>query len=127
MDTKTRIKELMDARGWTIYELSKRSGLSQTTISNMWKRNTEPTIPSLRAMQWFRNYALAVFRGRRYGGAHPGTKGILYTLGCIIHRTKRNTDESGQLDEINSHIKITEPQAFSACGFLYVLLRNCIA
>jgi len=50
MDTKIRIKELMDERGWTIYELSKRSGLAQTTISNMWKRNTEPTIPSLRAM-----------------------------------------------------------------------------
>ena len=50
MDAKTRIKELMDERGWTIYELSKRSGLAQTTISNMWKRNTEPTIPSLRAI-----------------------------------------------------------------------------
>lgn len=50
MDTKKRIKELMDERGWTIYELAKRSGLSQTTISNMWKRNTEPTIPSLRAI-----------------------------------------------------------------------------
>jgi len=50
MDTKSRIKELMDERGWTIYELSKRSGLAQTTIANMWKRNTEPTIPSLRAL-----------------------------------------------------------------------------
>lgn len=50
IDTKKRIKELMDERGWTIYELSKRSGLAQTTISNMWKRNTEPTIPSLRAL-----------------------------------------------------------------------------
>lgn len=50
MDAKERIKELMDERGWTIYELSKRSGLAQTTISNMWKRNTEPTISSLRAL-----------------------------------------------------------------------------
>lgn len=50
MDTKRRIKELMDERGWTIYELPKRSGLAQTTISNMWRRNTEPTIPSLRAI-----------------------------------------------------------------------------
>ena len=32
MDAKKRIKELMDERGWTIYELSKRSGLAQTTI-----------------------------------------------------------------------------------------------
>ena len=50
MDAKARIRELMDERGWTIYELSKRSGLAQTTISNMWKRNNEPTIPSLRAI-----------------------------------------------------------------------------
>ena len=50
MDTKTHIKELMDERGWTIYELAKRSGLAQTTIANMWKRNTEPTLPSLRAI-----------------------------------------------------------------------------
>lgn len=50
MDTKKRIKELMDERGWTVYELAKRSGLAQTTISNMWRRNTEPTLPSLRAL-----------------------------------------------------------------------------
>ena len=50
MDTKKRIKELMDERGWTVYELAKRSGLAQTTISNMGRRNTEPTIPSLRAL-----------------------------------------------------------------------------
>lgn len=50
MDTKSKIKVLMDERSWTVYELAKRSGLAQTTISNMWKRNTEPTIPSLRAI-----------------------------------------------------------------------------
>ena len=50
MDAKTRIQELMEERGWTIYELAKRSGLAQTTISNMWKRNTEPSSPSLRAI-----------------------------------------------------------------------------
>lgn len=37
MDTKSRIKELMDEREWTICELSKRSGLAQAPISNMWK------------------------------------------------------------------------------------------
>ena len=47
MDTKERIMQLMEQRNWTIYELSKRSGISQTTLSNMWKRNTEPSIPTL--------------------------------------------------------------------------------
>ena len=50
MDTKKHIKEMMDERGWSIYELSKRTGIAQTTLSNMWKRNTEPTIPTLRAI-----------------------------------------------------------------------------
>lgn len=50
MDTKQKIKEMMEERNWTVYELSKRSGLAQTTLANMWKRNTEPTIPTLRAI-----------------------------------------------------------------------------
>ena len=47
MDTKQRIKELMHERGWTMYELAKRSGIAQTTLTNMWNRNTEPSIPTL--------------------------------------------------------------------------------
>ncbi len=50
MDAKEKIQQLMRERGWTIYELAKRSGLSPTTISNMYRRNTQPTIPSLEAM-----------------------------------------------------------------------------
>ena len=50
MDAKEKIQQLMRERGWTIYELAKRSGLSPTTISNMYRRNAQPTIPSLEAM-----------------------------------------------------------------------------
>lgn len=50
MDAKTRIKELMNERGWTVYELAKRSGLSQTTLANLWKRNNEPSLPTLRTL-----------------------------------------------------------------------------
>lgn len=50
MDAKTRIKALMDERGWTVYELAKRSGLSQTTLANLWKRNNEPSLPTLRIL-----------------------------------------------------------------------------
>ena len=50
MDAKEKIQQLMRERGWTIYELAKRSSLSPTTISNMYRRNTQPTIPSLEAM-----------------------------------------------------------------------------
>ena len=50
MDLQGKIRELMDARGWTIYRLSKESGVSWSTIRNMFNRNTEPTIPTLEAL-----------------------------------------------------------------------------
>lgn len=50
MDAKTRIKELMKQKNITEYRLSKLSGLSQSTISNIFNRNTEPTLPTLEAI-----------------------------------------------------------------------------
>ncbi len=50
MDLQGKIRELMDARGWTIYQLSKESGVSWSTIRNMFNRNTEPTVPTLEAL-----------------------------------------------------------------------------
>lgn len=40
----------MEQRGWTEYKLAKESNLSQSTISNMFARNTLPTIPTLEAI-----------------------------------------------------------------------------
>ncbi|TCL57616.1 Cro/C1-type helix-turn-helix DNA-binding protein [Kineothrix alysoides] len=50
MDAKLRIKQLMDDRGWSDYRLSQEAGLSQSTISNIFKRNNAPTIPTLEAI-----------------------------------------------------------------------------
>lgn len=50
MDILARLEELMAERGWSSYQLSKRSGLSQTTISAILKRNTCPSIPTLLAV-----------------------------------------------------------------------------
>ena len=47
MDTKARITELMIRHGWSEYRLAKESGLSQSTISNMFSRNTMPSISTL--------------------------------------------------------------------------------
>jgi len=48
LDARERIQQLMEERNWTIYRLAKESGLSQTTISNIFKRNNEPSIPTLK-------------------------------------------------------------------------------
>ena len=47
MDVNVRIRELLNERNWTEYKLAKESGLSQSTISNIFKRNTVPSISTL--------------------------------------------------------------------------------
>ena len=50
MDVKAKLRELMDARGWSYYRLAKESGVSWSTIRNMFQRGTEPTVPTLEAL-----------------------------------------------------------------------------
>lgn len=50
MDAKQKLQELMDQRGWSYYRLAKESGISWSTIRNMFKRGTEPTLPTLEAL-----------------------------------------------------------------------------
>ena len=50
MDVITRIRENMESRGWTEYRLAKEAGLPQTTIANLFRRNTLPSLPTLEAI-----------------------------------------------------------------------------
>lgn len=47
MDVHERLMELLDERGWSEYRLARESGLSDSTIHNIYKRNTSPSIPTL--------------------------------------------------------------------------------
>lgn len=47
MDVLARIDELREARGWSEYQLSVESGLTQSTISSWYRKNMLPTLPSL--------------------------------------------------------------------------------
>lgn len=47
MDVKNRLQELMDERGWTIYKVAKEADIPWSTVRNMFKRNTEPSIMTL--------------------------------------------------------------------------------
>ncbi|MBD5458607.1 MAG: helix-turn-helix transcriptional regulator [Lachnospiraceae bacterium] len=40
----------MAEREWTAYRLAKESGLSHSTISNMFSRHTAPSVPTLEAI-----------------------------------------------------------------------------
>ena len=47
MDVKERLQQLMDERGWTIYKVAKEADIPWSTVRNMFKRNTEPSIATL--------------------------------------------------------------------------------
>lgn len=50
MDVTARVRELMDARGWTIYRVAKEAGIPWSTVRNMFKRNTEPSVATLESI-----------------------------------------------------------------------------
>lgn len=47
MDTHARLRQLLRGRGWTEYKLSKECGLAQSTIGNIFRRNTVPSVATL--------------------------------------------------------------------------------
>lgn len=50
MDVLARLKDLQKEYGWSDYYIAKKAGLSQTTVSNAYKRNTVPGIYTLEAI-----------------------------------------------------------------------------
>lgn len=50
MDVLGRIEQLMDQRGWSAYRLCKESGLAQSTLSHVFRKDSEPTISTLEAI-----------------------------------------------------------------------------
>lgn len=47
MNVLDKIKQLQKERGWSTYKLAYESYLTQSTLSNMYARNTCPTIDTL--------------------------------------------------------------------------------
>lgn len=47
MDVNARLRQLLQERGWTEYKLSKKCGLAQSTIGNIFRRNTVPSLATL--------------------------------------------------------------------------------
>ena len=50
MDAKARIHKLMAERNWSEYRLAIEAGLSQSTIANIFNRNTTPSIVTIEAI-----------------------------------------------------------------------------
>ena len=50
MDVLGKLRRLLEERGWTDYQLAQISGLHESTISNIYRRNNVPTIVTLEAI-----------------------------------------------------------------------------
>ncbi len=50
MDVHAKLRLLMKKRGWSEYRLAKECGLSQSTLANIFRRNTMPSITTLEAI-----------------------------------------------------------------------------
>lgn len=47
MDCLARIKDLLEERHWTMYQLAQKAEIPQSTLTNLFARNNAPTIPTL--------------------------------------------------------------------------------
>ena len=47
IDVLRKISDYKEARGWTEYELARRSDLPQSTISSWYRKNMQPSLTSL--------------------------------------------------------------------------------
>lgn len=47
MNVTERIEQLMKQRDWSVYRLGKESGLSQSTLAHVFRKDSEPTISTL--------------------------------------------------------------------------------
>lgn len=50
MEVLDRIEKLRKEKGWSINYLAMESGLTQSTLNNLYSRNAEPKISTLRAI-----------------------------------------------------------------------------
>lgn len=50
MDVLERINQLTNERGWSTYRLACESGLSSSTIANIYRRNTIPSLATLESI-----------------------------------------------------------------------------
>lgn len=50
MDVTAKLKALLEKNGWSEYKLAKESGLSESTIANIFRRNSVPSITTLESI-----------------------------------------------------------------------------
>ena len=61
MDILEKIDKLRIEKGWSLYKLAEESGITQSTLSNMFIRKTQPSIATLTSICTGLNISLSEF------------------------------------------------------------------
>lgn len=66
MNVTERIEMLMKERGWSIYRLAKETGLSQSTLAHIFRKDSVPTVATLEVI--CRSFGLSLSQFFAEGG-----------------------------------------------------------
>jgi len=80
MDILKRINQMRLDRNWSIYRLSVESGIAQSTLTNMFNRETLPSITTLECLCEAFGISLSVFFAEGTGEIQPNDEKELISL-----------------------------------------------
>ncbi len=105
MDTHARLHQLLRERGWTEYKLSKECGLAQSTIGNIFRRNTVPSVATLETICKGFNITMSQFFAESdMVEMTPDMKNLFDCWVCLTP-----TQKSAALQMLKAMNKETEP------------------
>ena len=94
MDVKKRLQQLMEERDWTIYKVAKEAGIPWSTVRNMFKRNTEPSIMTLECICKGMGISLCQFFDEDCRmGLTPEQDRLIHKWSRLSEQNKRLVDE----------------------------------
>ena len=83
MDCLERIKELLAERGWSMYTLARKSGIPQSTLSNLFLRCNSPSVPTLEKICDAFGISLARFFGGTDASLSEDESQLLREWNCL--------------------------------------------
>lgn len=96
MSVLDKIKKLQKERGWSTYKLAYEAGLTQSTLSNMFSRNTCPTIDTLEMICNAFGITLSEFFDNGEGKAYLSKKEqvLIYKYRTLSEKEKEAIDST---------------------------------
>ena len=88
MDITARLKELLEERDWTAGQLSRESGVPESTIRSLFSRNAEPTVRTLEAICRGLRIEPRQLLGETGAGLSEEERRLLFQWSCLRERDK---------------------------------------